>query len=59
MRGFARMLRDAEAMRFAMRNLMPEPDRVLAVRLIQKRYRMSARRARRILGLPLQTEASP
>ena len=51
MQGVARTLRDVEALRYAMLSLMPEPDWVLAVRLIQRRYRISARRARQILGL--------
>ena len=51
MQGVARTLRDVEALRYAMLSLMSEPDRVLAVRLIQRRYRISARRARQILGL--------
>lgn len=46
MEGVARTLRDVEASRYAMLSLMPEPDRMLAVRLIQRRYRISARRAR-------------
>ena len=45
----ARTLRDFEAMRYAIVSLMPEAERALAVRLIQKRYRMTARHARRIL----------
>ncbi|HET6438919.1 MAG TPA: hypothetical protein VFG59_12705 [Anaeromyxobacter sp.] len=59
MQGLARTLRDVEALRYAMLSLMPEPDRVLAVRLIQKRYRIGKRRARQILGLPLHPEVSP
>jgi hypothetical protein len=59
MQGVARMLRDVEAMRYVVLSLVPEPDKVLAVRLIQKRYRMSARRARRLLGLPIHAEGTP
>ena len=59
MHGVARMLRDVEAMRYVVLSLVPEPDKVLAVRLIQKRYRMSARRARHLLGLPLHAEGTP
>jgi len=51
MHGVTRMLRDVEALRFAVRSLIPEPDRVQVARLIQRRYRMSALRARSILGL--------
>ena len=51
-------LRDVEALRYAMLSLIPEPDRAVAVRLIQRRYGISARRARRILGLPQRSEVS-
>jgi len=51
-RSVAARLADAEAVRYAVHVVMPEVDRELAAGLIQKRYRMSARRARRILGLP-------
>ena len=49
MQSVARTLRDFEAMHYAIVSLMPEAERALAVRLIQKRYRMTARHARRIL----------
>ena len=59
MHGVTRMLRDVEALRFAVRTLISEPDRVQVARLIQKRYRMSARRARHILGLVPRPELLP
>jgi hypothetical protein len=59
MHGVARMLRDVEALRYAVHTLIPEPERLQAARLIQRRYRVSARRARHILGLPKLPEASP
>ena len=59
MHGVARMLRDVEALRYAVHTLIPEPERLLAARLIQRRYRVSARRARHILGLPPLPEVSP
>jgi hypothetical protein len=59
MHGVARMLRDVDALRYAVHTLIPEPERLLAARLIQRRYRVSARRARHILGLPPLPEVSP
>ena len=59
MDGVTRMLRDVEALRYAVRTLIPEPDRVQVARLIQKRYRMSAHRARHILGLVPRPELAP
>ena len=59
MHGVARMLRDVEALRYAVHTLIPEPERLQAARLIQRRYRVSARRARHILGLPPLPEVSP
>ena len=59
MHGVARMLRDVEALRYAVHTVIPEPERLLAARLIQRRYRVSARRARHILGLPPLPEVSP
>ena len=35
------------------------PDRALAARLVQRRYRIGARWARRILGLSQHSEVSP
>jgi len=59
MDGVTRMLRDVEALRYAVRTLIPEPDRVQVALLIQKRYRMSSRRARHILGLVPRPEVTP
>ena len=59
MQGIAHTLRDVEALRYAVLNLMPEPDRMPAVRLIKRRDRISARRAWQILGLPRYSEESP
>jgi len=58
-RGFSQMMRDVEAMRYVMHNLVTDDEMNLGVRLIQKRYRFSARRARQILGLPVRPEGSP
>ncbi|HTP28299.1 MAG TPA: hypothetical protein VMK12_21925 [Anaeromyxobacteraceae bacterium] len=53
------MMRDVEAMRYVMRNLVTDDEMSLGVRLIQRRFRFSARRARLILGLPVRPEGSP
>jgi hypothetical protein len=58
-RGMTRMLRDVEAMRFAMRSLMPLPERELGVRLIQERFGIPAVRARKLLGLPGEPGGMP
>jgi len=57
--GCSQMMRDVEAMRYVMRNLVTDDEMSLGVRLIQRRFRFSARRARLILGLPVRPEGSP